>query len=96
MSGSRKSATGSSRRSFLRGAAGVTAGIVLPQQSLWAQGAVEPALHKIDPKRMLTPEQAWTAAHVDEDWQISLWRSEERRVGKECELKCRSRWSPYH
>ena len=23
-------------------------------------------------------------------------RSEERRVGKECELKCRSRWSPYH
>ena len=24
------------------------------------------------------------------------WRSEERRVGKECELKCRSRWSPYH
>ena len=22
--------------------------------------------------------------------------SEERRVGKECELKCRSRWSPYH
>ena len=20
----------------------------------------------------------------------------ERRVGKECELKCRSRWSPYH
>ena len=25
-----------------------------------------------------------------------MWRSEERRVGKECELKCRSRWSPYH
>src|SRR5213078_570562 len=23
-------------------------------------------------------------------------RSEERRVGKECELKCRFRWSPYH
>jgi hypothetical protein len=23
-------------------------------------------------------------------------RSEERRVGKECELQCRSRWSPYH
>src|SRR5213078_5206752 len=22
--------------------------------------------------------------------------SEERRVGKECELKCRSRWAPYH
>ena len=23
-------------------------------------------------------------------------RSEERRVGKECRLLCRSRWSPYH
>ena len=22
--------------------------------------------------------------------------SEERRVGKECEVPCRSRWSPYH
>src|SRR3546814_15456661 len=26
----------------------------------------------------------------------SYWRSEERRVGKECVSKCRSRWSPYH
>ena len=25
-----------------------------------------------------------------------LSRSEERRVGKECERLCRSRWSPYH
>ena len=24
------------------------------------------------------------------------WRSEERRVGKECHHTCRSRWSPYH
>ena len=24
------------------------------------------------------------------------YRSEERRVGKECSLLCRSRWSPYH
>ena len=23
-------------------------------------------------------------------------RSEERRVGKECAMRCRSRWSPYH
>src|SRR3546814_8287148 len=27
---------------------------------------------------------------------IDLKRSEERRVGKECVSKCRSRWSPYH
>ena len=25
-----------------------------------------------------------------------LVRSEERRVGKECQSTCRSRWSPYH
>ena len=25
-----------------------------------------------------------------------LLRTEERRVGKECSLTCRSRWSPYH
>ena len=28
--------------------------------------------------------------------QIRTMRSEERRVGKECRLLCRSRWSPYH
>src|SRR3546814_14241274 len=27
---------------------------------------------------------------------FSLFRSEERRVGKECVRTCRSRWSPYH
>ena len=27
----------------------------------------------------------------------TVWlRSEERRVGKECMVQCRSRWSPYH
>ena len=30
-------------------------------------------------------------------WKPSvLYRSEERRVGKECVQPCRSRWSPYH
>ena len=27
---------------------------------------------------------------------ITISRSEERRVGKECNPRCRSRWSPYH
>ena len=27
---------------------------------------------------------------------VSKVRSEERRVGKECRIGCRSRWSPYH
>ena len=26
----------------------------------------------------------------------AIYRSEERRVGKECASMCRSRWSPYH
>src|SRR3546814_11034094 len=27
---------------------------------------------------------------------VASYRSEERRVGKECVSTCRSRWSPYH
>ena len=27
---------------------------------------------------------------------VGVGRSEERRVGKECQSVCRSRWSPYH
>src|SRR3546814_13337443 len=27
---------------------------------------------------------------------VAIFRSEERRVGKECVSTCRSRWSPYH
>ena len=33
------------------------------------------------------------------DWYrqaMNNFRSEERRVGKECNQVCRSRWSPYH
>src|SRR3546814_11901213 len=29
-------------------------------------------------------------------WLRNKFRSEERRVGKECVSTCRSRWSPYH
>ena len=58
----------SSRRSFLKTAAGATAGTVLTGQQLWAQGrrlaAATPAAQpqrfaKIDPKLMITPEQAF-------------------------------------
>ena len=30
------------------------------------------------------------------DYGLGRGRSEERRVGKECRIGCRSRWSPYH
>ena len=39
--------------------------------------------------RALGPVQAAAEAAVRR-------RSEERRVGKECQSTCRSRWSPYH
>ena len=36
------------------------------------------------------------AVDVQDAVQVSAGRSEERRVGKECTMTCRSRWSPYH
>src|SRR3546814_14232172 len=37
----------------------------------------------------------WTTSTISKQ-SVSLTRSEERRVGKECVSTCRSRWSPYH
>src|SRR4051812_135525 len=59
--------SGSSRRSFLRAAAGVAAGTVLTRQPLWAQGSREGAFTigaagasptRINPQFMITPRQA--------------------------------------
>jgi chaperone required for assembly of F1-ATPase len=36
----------------------------------------------------LTPEQAWAAAHVDEDFQMEVWGLDE-----EAELRRARRWS---
>ena len=52
-------------------------------------------------ERIVIDGQAYVLKHLDlaRDWTMrasGCLRSEERRVGKECELKCRSRWSPYH
>src|SRR3546814_12741547 len=33
---------------------------------------------------------------IDASTSLGSFRSEERRVGKECVSTCRSRWSPYH
>src|SRR3546814_13410271 len=41
--------------------------------------------------------RALAAESLDKYRELSmLYRSEERRVGKECVSTCRSRWSPYH
>src|SRR3546814_11928101 len=50
-------------------------------------------------RRRVTPPRAKTPLHVSifpEHGTRQLRRSEERRVGKECVSRCRSRWSQYH
>ena len=41
------------------------------------------------------PSEFRSEEHTSELQSLAV-RSEERRVGKECSLLCRSRWSPYH
>ena len=54
-----------------------------------------PSLFWRDP----TEGNAWlyeTARQEKRFKPVPTVRSEERRVGKECPVLCRSRWSPYH
>src|SRR3546814_20474948 len=41
-------------------------------------------------------EEGRTMLLVTHEIGFAYHRSEERRVGKECVITCRSRWSPYH
>src|SRR3546814_14020628 len=52
-------------------------------------------LANADGKQHLTRLHA-DGAKIDGDGVLAIFRSEERRVGKECVSTCRSRWSPYH
>ena len=69
--------------------AGVTGWTVLPvlggsgRSGAWSrEGQVSRAGGMVQVVCLIRPER--------------LDRSEERRVGKECRIGCRSRWSPYH
>src|SRR3546814_11039108 len=53
------------------------------------------------PEAIIEMQTAFDRSDCLLDWEaqrrvIEKKRSEERRVGKECVSKCRSRWSPYH
>src|SRR3546814_3712105 len=75
-------------------------------QGSWAwfvsyEGKKQPPLHDLMHgfvgKRIHTKKmKAATLAEVGEELSATQYRSEERRVGKECVSTCRSRWSPYH
>ena len=47
-------------------------------------------------REMVDAEHELRRQMQDSPGEIDDLRSEERRVGKECSLLCRSRWSPYH
>ena len=63
-----------------------------------AAGQLEQALRAIAAKTYTIPYSSRTRVSVSSLRRyLQLYnRSEERRVGKECRIGCRSRWSPYH
>src|SRR5213075_3580043 len=50
----------------------------------------------LDGKLYLTTRHRGILTYDPQTKELKTLRSEERRVGKECALLCRSRWSPYH
>src|SRR3546814_13150013 len=75
--------------------------LVEDEYGLWV---VDHKTHKTIPKttdRLLdlqSPLYVWACHQAGIPVHGFIWnyRSEERRVGKECVRTCRSRWSPYH
>ena len=56
----------------------------------------ETGLNRATPVVFVTGHDDTEARSQAADSGACGFRSEERRVGKECSLLCRSRWSPYH
>ena len=46
--------------------------------------------------RLMPSDYFFTEDELMKFTESQKYRSEERRVGKECTSWCRSRWSPYH
>ena len=90
------------RREWLARLAAGGAGLLLPARRTAAAPRPGP---QAAPAAAPTPEacplalkdfQPRSMLHVAEHKVERARRSEERRVGKECFVPCRSRWSPYH
>src|SRR3546814_12018389 len=78
----------------LRPTAGLVASVSVAINDAKLSGDTDPlAVGAVKSDRLpFTPKYA-VSANADYRWNF---RSEERRVGKECVSTCRSRWSPYH
>ena len=50
----------------------------------------------VPPRRINEIVHGQRSITADTALRLARYRSEERRVGKECTSWCRSRWSPYH
>ena len=65
-------------------------------------GALHNTSHKKEQRKMMLrgerPAECQYCWNMEDLGHLSdrHYRSEERRVGKECSSPCRSRWSPYH
>ena len=69
--------------------AGALTSTALVERAVRRYAETEPQIHAF--AWLDAPRAQRMAAASDE-----RRRSEERRVGKECTIQCRSRWSPYH
>ena len=67
----------------------------MPVLEFLSPDSVVPFLRARAKKQILQELSAHAARHLPALDEREV-RSEERRVGKECCLVCRSRWSPYH
>ena len=78
------------------GACWYTTGIWKEKQAYY-QECIEPQQQRIRTYNQIGQRKEAQAKTIQETMNNHRnWRSEERRVGKECLRLCRSRWSPYH
>ena len=62
----------------------------------WKKSTTYTTIRKLCQKGYIQNEHAIVSVLIPQERVQSDERSEERRVGKECNQVCRSRWSPYH
>ena len=76
----------------------VVAACKAPDGSYWAVQRWQRALPNLGLYAWLPEQRAWALhlSHWTGPLAVLEKRSEERRVGKECHVVCRARWSPYH